>query len=180
MEAFTVLDTETTGLDHTAEIVEISVINHLGEVLLDTLVKPTKPIPSSATAIHGITNEMVEHAPSYADIHNKVLAILEQGTCHIYNSGYDTRIIRQTAELHGMSFDSSKYSFSCVMEDYAYEFNQGYWEKLIYAYSHARDANKSEPIKLKAHRSLADCYMTLEVIELLQNRDLYSSTEEER
>lgn len=169
MESFIFLDTETTGLDDTAEIVEISIIDHLGHVLLDTLVKPTKPIPSSATAIHGITDDMVANAPSYADIHSKVLALLEQGTCYIYNSSYDTRVIRQTAALHGLSFDSSKYSFWCVMEDYAHEFNQGYWEKLVYAYSHALDVTKNERISLKAHRSLADCYMTLEVVHLLQS-----------
>ena len=175
MESFIVLDTETTGLDETAEIVEISAINHLGEVLLDSLVKPTKPIPSSATAIHGITNEMVANAPTYDEIHSKVLALLEQGPCYIYNSSYDTRLIRQTAALHGLSFDSSKYSFWCVMEDYAHEFNQGYWEKLIYAYSHALDVTKNERINLKAHRSLADCYMTLEVVHLLQRQTETSS-----
>lgn len=58
MSNYIILDTETTGLDNTAEIVEISVINDQGEVLLDTLIKPTKPIPGDATAIHGITNEM--------------------------------------------------------------------------------------------------------------------------
>ena len=59
------------------------------------------------------------------------IALLEQHTCYIYNSSYDTRLIRQTASLYGLPFDSSKYSFSCVMEDYAYEFNDGFWEKLI-------------------------------------------------
>ena len=48
-----ILDTETTGLYDDAEIVEISIIDENGGVLLDTLVKPLKPIPAEATAIHG-------------------------------------------------------------------------------------------------------------------------------
>ena len=64
-----ILDTETTGLYDDAEIVEISIIDENGGVLLDTLVKPLKPIPAEATAIHGITNEMVATAPTWVAIH---------------------------------------------------------------------------------------------------------------
>ncbi|MCW3664158.1 3'-5' exonuclease, partial [Burkholderia cenocepacia] len=62
MTNFILLDTETTGLDESAEIVEIAVIDDAGNVLLNTLVKPKHPIPNSATAIHGITNAMVATA----------------------------------------------------------------------------------------------------------------------
>ena len=34
------LDTETTGLEKTDEIVEISIVDDSGQVLLDSLVKP--------------------------------------------------------------------------------------------------------------------------------------------
>lgn len=171
MNNYIILDTETTGLDETAEIVEISVINDQGEVLLDTLIKPTKPIPRDATAIHGITNEMVAEAPTYDQVHDELIALLEQHTCYIYNSSYDTRLIRQTAGLYGIQFDSSRYSFSCVMEDYAYEFNDGFWARLALAYSHAISVTKSERITLNAHRALADCLMTLEVIKFMQQEE---------
>ena len=92
---FVILDTETTGLDHDAEIVEICILRNDGLVLLDTLVKPLNPIPAQATAIHGITNKDVENAPYYHEIHNQVIDILNQYTCYIYNSDYDTRLIKQ-------------------------------------------------------------------------------------
>ncbi|MCO8393893.1 MULTISPECIES: 3'-5' exonuclease [Burkholderia cepacia complex] len=177
MSNYIILDTETTGLDNTAEIVEISVINDQGEVLLDTLIKPTKPIPRDATAIHGITNEMVAEAPTYDQVHHHLIALLEQHTCYIYNSSYDTRLIRQTAGLYGLQFDSSKCSFSCVMEDYSDRFNDGYWSKLIHAYHHAISVTKSEPITLKAHRALADCLMTLEVIKFMEQEEEQSDKE---
>jgi DNA polymerase-3 subunit epsilon len=40
-----ILDSETTGFDN-AEIVEIAVINPLGEALLNTLVRPAISIPA--------------------------------------------------------------------------------------------------------------------------------------
>ncbi|KAB0640663.1 3'-5' exonuclease [Burkholderia stagnalis] len=171
MNNYIILDTETTGLDETAEIVEISVINDQGEVLLDTLIKPSKLIPRDAIAIHGITNEMVAEAPTYDQVHGELIALLEQHTCYIYNSSYDTRLIRQTADIYGLPFDRSKYSFSCVMEDYAYQFNEGFWERLIFAYHHAISVTKSERMTLKAHRALADCYMTLEVIKFMDQEE---------
>lgn len=38
-----ILDTETTGLEEHAEIVEIAVIDYTGAVLLETLVRPDGP-----------------------------------------------------------------------------------------------------------------------------------------
>ena len=49
-----IFDTETTGLDSDAEIIEISCINAHGSALLDTLVKPTTSVPEDATRIHGL------------------------------------------------------------------------------------------------------------------------------
>ena len=70
---FCVLDTETTGLKD-AEICQIAIIDHTGEVLFNTLVKPVKPIPSDAVRVHGITNEQVQNAPSWAEVAPKVVA----------------------------------------------------------------------------------------------------------
>ena len=39
------LDTETTGLGRSAEIVDICIVDDAGQVLVDTLVRPRFPIP---------------------------------------------------------------------------------------------------------------------------------------
>ena len=57
-----ILDTETTGLDENAEVIQIGVTDGAGKVLMDnTPCKPLRPIPAEATAIHHITNEMVQN-----------------------------------------------------------------------------------------------------------------------
>ncbi|MBP1702194.1 MAG: putative exonuclease [Chloroflexi bacterium] len=45
------LDTETTGLNELAEIVEISIVDYNGITLLDTLVRPRRSIPPDAIRI---------------------------------------------------------------------------------------------------------------------------------
>jgi DNA polymerase III subunit epsilon len=64
--AFTVLDTETTGLQPAGgdKIVSLGAVRvDRGRVrehdVLDRLVDPGRSIPAAATAVHGITNEMV-------------------------------------------------------------------------------------------------------------------------
>ena len=58
---FVILDTETTGLDNQAEIIEIAIITDNGDTLIDTYIKPHHRIDeySEAVRIHGITNATV-------------------------------------------------------------------------------------------------------------------------
>jgi hypothetical protein len=88
-----VLDTETTGL-YDAWIVEIAIVDVKGQVLLDTLVNPGMPIPGDATAIHGITDEMVSGAPVFADILPDLTRILRGRRCGIWNEAFDVGILR--------------------------------------------------------------------------------------
>ncbi|WP_251267782.1 3'-5' exonuclease, partial [Enterobacter hormaechei] len=67
-----------------------------GEVLLDTLVKPTHPIPPEVTEINHITNEMVANAPAWRDVFPKVLAIISSHKWLAWNSGFDARMLDQT------------------------------------------------------------------------------------
>ena len=45
LPTFCILDTETTGLDDNAEIVEIAIIDKEERTLINQLVKPTQRIP---------------------------------------------------------------------------------------------------------------------------------------
>ncbi len=59
------LDTETTGLERSDEIIEISIVDDEGQVVFDSLVKPSQPIPADSTRIHGITDADVLGARSW-------------------------------------------------------------------------------------------------------------------
>lgn len=97
-----ILDTETTGLDDQAEIVEVAVVACSGETLLQTLVKPTRPIPPEVTEIHGITDAMVADAPSWLEVQAQLLQILEGRQLVIWHADYDLRLIEQSARANGI------------------------------------------------------------------------------
>lgn len=159
-----ILDTETTGLDDQAEIIEISIIDQTGLVVFDTLVKPVHSIPSEATAIHGITDGMVATAPTWSVIHDQVAALITSRPVVIYNARYDLRLIAQTAALYGLA--SVAVEAGCAMLAYAefygdWDHHRGCyrWQRLTHA-----AAQQGVVIDGQAHRALADVQLTLGVL----------------
>jgi DNA polymerase-3 subunit epsilon len=73
-----VLDLETTGVDVEKDrIVEICMHRIGGGAATVTmLLNPGRPIPTEATAVHGITDADVANKPSFNDVHHELLAFL--------------------------------------------------------------------------------------------------------
>ena len=98
------LDTETTGLGNMDEIVEIAVVDKGGKVLVDTLVKPSRPIPGDVIKIHGITNEMVQKAPAWPILWSQIRYLLVGRIIVAYNSKFDMRMMEQSHRLYRLSW----------------------------------------------------------------------------
>jgi DNA polymerase III subunit epsilon len=113
------LDTETTGLDATAEVVEICIVDIEGAVLLDSLIRPTRAIPADATAIHGITDGMVRGAPTWSDLWPDVERLVSERHVAIYNADFDVQMMRQSHRAHGLSWQLGEDKLWCVMRLYA-------------------------------------------------------------
>ncbi|WP_321893682.1 3'-5' exonuclease [Burkholderia cenocepacia] len=108
------IDTETTGLDLQAAIVEIAVLDRAGAVLIDTLVKPAMPIPAAATEIHGITNADVAGAPAWNTIGPQVAELLAGRLLIAHNGAFDERLLYQTSRSHGVTLPALR--VECTME----------------------------------------------------------------
>jgi hypothetical protein len=87
-----IVDTETTDLG--GYLVQIAVIDTSGAVLLDTLVNPLSPISAGAHRIHGITDEQVRDAPTFAQIEPELAAVLRGRRIVTYNASFDREILR--------------------------------------------------------------------------------------
>jgi DNA polymerase-3 subunit epsilon len=164
-----VIDTETTGLDKEAEIVEICVSDHLGNVLLNTLVRPTKPIPADAMKIHHITNEMVKTAPPWPVIWPTLRSLIISKPLAIYNADFDMRMMRQTHGRYRLVWKDAFRSF-CIMKCFA-EFI-GEWDpyKRSYRYHSLDNAGKRLKVNIpNSHRAVDDTLLALEVLKAIAN-----------
>lgn len=111
------LDTETTGLDTWAEIVDIAIVDRDGRVLLNTLVRPQQTIPPEVSAIHGITMEDVRTAPAWHDIASDVQRLVHGRPVVVYNAEFDQRMIHQCCARCGTPVP--KANWQCAMRAFA-------------------------------------------------------------
>jgi DNA polymerase-3 subunit epsilon len=160
------IDTETTGMRLDDQIVELAVVDHEGRVVFQSLVKPTMPIPPKATAVHGITDEMVADAPTFAEIHETVKALLQDRLVVFYNAEYDMRILRQTGRAHGLEHQGPDVEWWCAMLLYAE--HRGEWDEYHgnYRWHKLGAAAKACGIAVPAdlHRAAADAELTRRLV----------------
>lgn len=154
-----VLDTETTGLDGRDEVIQIAVVAHDGQVLMDTLVRPQDRIPARATAIHGITDDMVANAPTFPEVFPQLAATLEGKIVICYNADFDRRLLKQTADRNKTS--SLPVAWDCAMEQYARYFGQ--WSERNRSYLWQK-LPRSKEYEGEKHQAIHDCLATLNLI----------------
>jgi DNA polymerase III subunit epsilon len=161
------LDTETTGLERTDEIVEISIIDDNGVVLLNSLVKPSQLIPQAAFNVHGITNEMVQAAPSWLIIWQQIRPLLLNKVIVAYNSDFDHRLMQQSHARYRFPWKENLRFYDALK---LYSKFRGEWDsqRRSWRYYSLDAAGKHSNIALpNAHRSTADTLLTRELVHFI-------------
>lgn len=112
------LDTETTGLGATDEVIDIAAVDNDGHVLLNTLVRPHRSIPRIATEIHGITDEMVTDAPDWPTVYPQLVGLFSRYRhVVVYNADFDRRLISQSCAVYVLRPAQARWH--CAMKRYA-------------------------------------------------------------
>ncbi|WP_339700987.1 3'-5' exonuclease [uncultured Marixanthomonas sp.] len=106
-------DLETTGTNVAKDrIVEISILKVFPNGNKEShtwRVNPEMPIPPSTTAIHGITNEMVENEPTFKELAHKVQDLMKDSDLGGYNSNrFDIPLLAEELLRAEVDFDLKK------------------------------------------------------------------------
>lgn len=160
-----ILDTETTGLDDRAEVVEVAVVDTAGDLRFDSLVTPVGPISPDVSAFHGITRSLLEEtgAPAWPEVHGELNALLA-GACAVlaWNAPFDQRMLRQTANRHGLGWSAIAWRDLCAEDKRA----RPYGSHRLVDVAVREGVYREGP----AHRAQADCRMALAVMRAVVRR----------
>jgi len=109
---YAVVDIETTGGFASGNgITEIAIIVHNGSTVVDryeTLVNPMQEIPSHIEALTGISNEMVQTAPTFDLVAEKIYDLLNDKIFVAHNVNFDFSFVRYQLGLAGYQLESKK------------------------------------------------------------------------
>ena len=143
-----VLDTETTGLGPGAGIIEISCVGRDGEILLDTMVQPRRPIEPEAREVNGIRQQELADWPPMEIVMDRLESVLAAAdVIASYNLAFDHRLLQQsvgTACHLPQGADRL-----CIMETYAA--CQGEWDDRFDSYRWHRLATAMENCGARPH-----------------------------
>ncbi|HRP29389.1 MAG TPA: exonuclease domain-containing protein [Burkholderiaceae bacterium] len=110
--AYTVFDTETTGLSpsHGDEIIQVGATRIVAgklrrEESFEQLVDPRRPLPEAGIAIHGITPEMLAGQPTIDAVLPAFHAFAQDTVLVAHNAAFDMRFLQLKEEACGVVFD---------------------------------------------------------------------------
>lgn len=147
-----ILDTETSGVDKAAQVIQLCVIDMRGNTLFDSLFRPSVEIHPSALSVHHITKYRLRSAPLLTDVIDEVQGALSGRTAIAYNASFDKRMLGQT--LRAFRLDMAwfeRLDWQCAMRKYAEHLG-------------VRNAPK---LQGGDHSALGDCLATLKILRTM-------------
>ena len=152
-----IVDTETTGLDEEAELVQLSVLDTRGEPVRSMLFRPQASIDPAAARVHGLTAETLAGAKTFAESYPRIRARMDAAAVLLaWNAPFDQRLFQQTCQRYGLEVPA--WPWRCAMSDLQAQLAVDFRPRLEYA---AQDAGWEAP---QNHHALTDCRMVLHVM----------------
>lgn len=163
---FAIVDIETTGSHASgAKITEIAILIHNGKKVIEeyqSLVNPHCPIPFTIQSLTGISNEMVEDAPSFADVAEDVYHLLQGKIFVAHNVNFDYSFLHKELKQAGYDWQAPKL---CTVR---------LSRKIIPGYSSYSLGNLCRQVGITLrdrHRAMGDARATVELFDILLKED---------
>jgi DNA polymerase-3 subunit epsilon len=157
-----VLDCETLGVRPDAGLCDIAVVAMDGLPILNTLINPGRPIPAEASDVHGIRDEDVRNAPTFADIYPDLCAVLTGRRVVIYNRAFDAAVLDACCDRYELAAFGAA-SWECAMLAYS-DFDgtrSTNWRRPGMKWHKLGEACDAMGVRLTgAHRAMADAQAT--------------------
>ena len=163
---YAIVDIETTGgYAQGHRITEIAIAIYDGEQMVDwfeSFVNPETKIPLHITALTGITNDMVDDAPTFEAIAPQIFKLLQPCVFVAHNVNFDYSFVRHQLAEAGIEWNAKKLCTVRLSRKIFPNFPSYSLSSLC------KELNIEQTIK---HRAGADTLATVEVFKLLLQND---------
>ena len=163
---FSIIDIETTGGSSKRDkITEIAIYVHDGTKVIDsysTLINPERTIPYFITNLTGIDNKMVEDAPKFYEVAQKIVEFTNDTVFIAHNVGFDYGFVHQEFKNLGFNFKRKKL---CTVQ---------LSRKLLPGMGSYSLGKLCENLDIEIngrHRAAGDALATVKLFEMLIDRD---------
>jgi len=117
--AYVVFDCETTGTSTAEdEIVSLALVrldsDGVETTRFTTLVRPSRPIPAGATAVHGIADEDVAGALPFSALSEQLLRLLDGAVFVAHNASFDLGMLQHAFARDGIAYEPA--GIACTLE----------------------------------------------------------------
>ena len=164
---YAITDIETTGGYASANsITEIAVYIYNGQEIIDqfeTLVNPHQPIPYFIQVLTGITDEMVQLAPSFEEIAPRLMELFQEKVFVAHNVNFDYSFVKHQLQESGYTINCKKL---CTVR-----YSRKIFPKLA-SYSLGNLCKHFQIPSHNRHRAGADAKATVELFQLLKQYDV--------
>lgn len=170
---YVIFDLETTGISSVYdEVVEISAVKVQNSQVVEeftALVNPGVPIPPQASAVNGITDEMVAVCPGFEEVFSQFLDFVQDAVLVGHNiHSFDMKFLYRDAErFWGETLGNDYIDTLQISRMYLPALGRHRLTDLASHYGIATEG---------AHRALNDCRMNQQVFENLGREIAKSST----
>jgi len=164
LKSCVILDVETTGLSHrTDQIIEIGIVNHRGEVLMDQRVRPTVDINPEAEEIHGITIADLNDCPAWNEIVQQVMTLLaSEAVVVAFNAEFEQEMLYSSSRAYEIAMPWRDLGWCCAM----YMAVEAFGATNRYGGISLSNACYAAGVSREgAHTAVGDCLSTLRMIE---------------
>ncbi len=163
---YAIVDIETTGSNAGYNsITEVAIYIHDGEKIIDqwqSLINPKREIPPFIVQMTGITNDMVQKAPTFSELAQEIHSLLHDKIFVAHNAGFDYSFIKSHLAENGYELQTKKI---CTVR-LSRKIFPGYR-----SYSLGRLCESLGVIIENRHRAQGDAFATATIFSMLIKND---------
>lgn len=162
-DKYVILDTETTGYLEDDEIIQLTCLDLMGNVLYDGYFNPVKSSCWGAVKKHKLSKKFLATQPFWQDEWEKINGVLKGKIILAHNADFDKRLIQQTCQRYGVEFNYIS-DYCCTMSFLKLKTGKASLEKALTTLGHDFEEEN-------LHNARTDCFMLLKA--LLPTQDVF-------